>query len=74
MRLSRIAILAVKGSCPGIIEKLAEAIGVSNPTVYQYIRENNDELTKAAALKVIREETGLTDAEILEEGEPATAK
>lgn len=75
MRLSRIAILAVRGASPGIIEKLAEAIGVSKPSVYKYINENNDGLTKAAALKVIREETGLTDQEILEEEtESASAK
>jgi plasmid maintenance system antidote protein VapI len=73
MRLSRISILAVKGASPGIIKRLAEAIGVSEPSVYRFINDNDDNLTKAAALKVIREETGLTDQEILEEGEPVVA-
>lgn len=67
MKLSKIAILAVKGASPGIIPRLAEAIGVNEPTVYKYIRDNNDNLTKAAALVVIREHTGLTDEDILEE-------
>jgi hypothetical protein len=73
MRLSRIAILAVKGASPGIIKKLAEAMVVSEPSVYRFINDNDDNLTKAAALKVIREETGLTDEQILEEGEAVTA-
>jgi plasmid maintenance system antidote protein VapI len=67
MRLSRIAILAVKGACPGIIKKLAEAIGVSEPSIYRFINDNDDNLTKAAALKVIESETGLTQEQILEE-------
>lgn len=67
MRLSKIAILAVRGASPGIIKRLAEAIGVSEPSVYRFINDNDDNLTKAAAIKVIREETGLTDDQILEE-------
>lgn len=67
MRLSRIAILAVKGASPGIIKLLAEAIGVSEPSIYRFINENDDNLTKAAAIKVIELETGLTREQILEE-------
>lgn len=66
MRLSRIAILAVKGASPGIVKRLAKAIATSEPTIYRYINDNDDNLTKAAALEVIREETGLEDSEILE--------
>lgn len=72
MKLTRLTLLAIRGS-KGIVPKLSEALGVSDPTTYAYIRTNSDELTKAAALKVIREETGLTDAQILEETEPASA-
>lgn len=46
---------------------LAAALDVSEATVRRYVSDNDDNLTKAAALKVIREQTGLTDAEILEE-------
>lgn len=76
MRLSKIAILAVKGASPGIVKKLAEAIEVSEPSVYRFINDNDDNLTKAAAIKVIELETGLTREQILEEeqAQPATAK
>jgi hypothetical protein len=66
MRLSKLAILAVRGACPGIIKDLAVAIGVSEPSVYKYIQENNDNLTKAAGIKVISEYTGLSQEDILE--------
>jgi transposase len=65
MKLTKIALLALRGAKDSK-RKLAEALDVSEATVYRWISENNDSLTKAAALKVIREETGLTDAEILE--------
>lgn len=67
MKLSKIAILAVRGACPGIIKKLSDVGLGSEPTIYRYINDNDDNLTKAAALRVIREETGLTDDQILEE-------
>lgn len=47
--------------------KLALALNVSEQTANRLIKNNSDDLTKAAALKVIREETGLSDNEILEE-------
>lgn len=43
------------------------SLKVGHTTAYSYIKDNSENLTKAAALKAIREETGLTDAEILEE-------
>lgn len=74
MRLSKIAILVIKGSSPAIVKKLAAALVVSDATIYRYVNdEEDDNLTKAAALAVIREETGLADEEILEQEEP-TAK
>jgi plasmid maintenance system antidote protein VapI len=66
MKITHLAKLAVKGT-DGIIQKLAAALKVTDATVYKYIREDRDDLTKAAALKVIREETGLSDEQILEE-------
>jgi hypothetical protein len=51
---------------------LALALGCSEGSINRYIRENDDNLTKAAALEVIRKETGLTDDEILEK-EPAAS-
>lgn len=70
MKLTKIALLAVKGCGRGMVQRLSDALGVSEPTTYTYIATNSDNLTKAAALAVIREETGLTDEQILE-AEPA---
>jgi len=73
MKLSKIAMLALKGLGSGKKDDLADALGVSIQTLYRYINDNDDNLTKAAALKFIREETGLVDSEILEnETEGAT--
>jgi hypothetical protein len=68
MKLSKIALQKIQDS-RSLPKKLQEALGVSRVTMWKYIKGNDDELTKAAALKVIREETGLTDDQILEETE-----
>jgi AcrR family transcriptional regulator len=73
MRLTHLAIIAIKGS-DDMVSKLAKALDVSPPTIYKYIREKSDDLTKAAALKVIREETGLIDEQILEEVSESEAR
>lgn len=67
MKLSKLAILVIKGSEVDFKERLAEAIGVSIQTFYRYVVENDDSLTKASVLKLIRIETGLSDDQILEE-------
>lgn len=66
MKLSKVAILALKGSGVDFKERLAKSIGVSLQTLYRYIVENDDAMTKAAAMELIREMTGLDDDEILE--------
>lgn len=55
--------------------RIALEMDCSVPTVDRWIKENEDngDLTKAKPLQILREETGLTDAEILEE-EKETAK
>jgi hypothetical protein len=52
----------------GIIRRLADALACSDNTINRHIRENepNGDLTKLAALEVIREATGLSDKQILE--------
>lgn len=72
MKLSKLTILALKGTEVEVRERLANVLGVSLPTLYRYISDNDDTLTKAASLEVIREITGLGDNEILER-EPITA-
>lgn len=74
MKLSNIALERISE------RKILLALALSLDFTEQWMRrviENNKEngpLTTARALQTIKEETGLTDAEILEEGEPATAK
>lgn len=51
---------------PLIRRYLMDALACTEFTISRYIQKNSDNLTKAAALKVIREATGLTDEEILE--------
>lgn len=53
--------------------RLALELGVSENTIRNYINDKSDNLTKAAALNVIKEFTGLTDSEILESEAKATA-
>lgn len=72
MKLTNIAILALKGSDQGIKERIAEAVGVTPSTVYRWISENNKGLTLAASLKIIGNETGLTNEQMLEQEELST--
>ena len=58
MRLSNIVILALKGCDPDFKVRLSVALEVSIATIYRYISENNDNLTKAAAIPIIRELVG----------------
>ena len=68
MKIKNLIIMAIRGNT-NLRKRLKETLDISEPTLYRLITENNsnDDLTKAAALKVIREELGLTDSEILEE-------
>lgn len=67
MTISKIAKLALKGMSREQKDRIAAACGVQPSTVYRWIANDDASLTMAAVLKVIREETGLTDAELLEE-------
>lgn len=73
MKLSKAAILSLRGMSRDQKDKIASAMNVQPSTVYRWISTNDDSLTKAAALLVIREETGLTDDQLLEEEEKETA-
>lgn len=67
MKLSQIALLALRGSDKSVKQRIADEIGVTLASVYRFIQDNDDSLTKAAALKIIREITGLEDSQLLEE-------
>ena len=43
-----------------------DVLGCTEFTIARYIQKNSDNLTKAAAMQVIREVTGMGDEEILE--------
>lgn len=73
MKLSKVAILALKGLDAGRKKALADVLGVNDKTLYRYLNDNDDNLTKAASLQFIRTETGLTDSAILEELEESKA-
>lgn len=68
MKIKNLIIMAIRGNT-ALRKRLKDTLDISEPTLYRLLTENNenDDLTKAAALKVIREELGLTDSEILEE-------
>lgn len=64
MKLTEKALKAIDSM--GIRMKVAIALRKSDDTIKRYIRTNDDSLTKAASLQVIKEETGLTEDEIIE--------
>ena len=65
MKLSQKALKAI--NTPAIRRLLMDVLGSTEFTIARYIQKNSDNLTKAAALQVIKKATGLTDAEILEQ-------
>lgn len=57
----------------GIIGRICAETGKAYPTILRWVDENDEGLTLASALKVIREELGLTDEQILEESTKSAA-
>lgn len=74
MKLTQQVIERIKQ--PQVRRELTVALKCTDQTIIRHIKgnEDNGELTKAAALKVIREVTGLTDQEILETEEMVVTK
>lgn len=66
MKLTPIGIAALRG-IPGLMQKIADSEGVTLRTVQRWVADHNDPLTKAATVKIIKEATGLTEEQILEE-------
>lgn len=66
MKLKKEVLTAI--NTPQTRRLLMDVLKVTEFTIARYIQKNSDNLTKAAAMQVIREVTGLCDAEILEEG------
>lgn len=66
MKIKKLVIMAIRGNT-GLRRRIKEVLDISEPTLQRLLRENDEDLTKASALKVIREELGIDDSEILEE-------
>jgi len=66
MILTKKAIQLVKKNA-GTRIKLAIALDCTDFTILRYLNSNSDNLTKAAAIKIIKKETGLSEKEILTE-------
>jgi hypothetical protein len=65
MVLSQKALKAINN--PETRRRLMDALKCTEFTIARYIQRNSDNLTKAAALQIIREVSGMTDNEILEQ-------
>ena len=63
MKLTQQALNAINN--PATRRRLMDVLGCTEFTISRYIQKNSDNLTKAAAMEVIREVTGLPDNEIL---------
>lgn len=64
MKLTQQALKAINN--PVTRRRLMDVLGCTEFTIARYIQKNSDNLTKAAAMQVIREVTGMGDDEILE--------
>jgi hypothetical protein len=64
MKLTQKALKAINN--PTTRRRLMDVLGCTEFTIARYIQKNSDNLTKAAAMQVIREVTGFADSEILE--------
>jgi hypothetical protein len=65
MKLTKRALKKLTGQ--RTLSRLALALETSEMSIRRYIKKNHPNLTRASALQVIREETGLSDSQILEE-------
>ena len=69
MKLSQQALKAINNR--SVRRRLMDVLDCTEFTISRYIQKNSDNLTKAAAIQVIREVSGLPDEEILEAAEGA---
>ena len=66
MKLKKEVLKAI--NTPQTRRQLMDALKVTEFTIARYMQKNHENLTKAAAMQVIREVTGLPDSEILDIG------
>lgn len=66
MKLSKLALLVLRGDAE-LRDNLRKSMGVSIFTIKKWVRENDDNLTKASVLQIISRETGLSEEQLLEQ-------
>lgn len=67
MKISKVALLALRGMERTERQRLAREMGTTEDTLYRWIRINDEKLTLAANLTVIKKEFGLSDEQVLED-------
>jgi len=65
MKLTKKAIERINGG-GRVMNLIAAEMDCTESTVRRWIKNNDDMLTTAAVLKIIKEETGLNDTQILQ--------
>lgn len=70
MELTEKALAEIKKS-KRLRGRLALELDRTDFTIIRWVESKNDNLTKASALKIIREETGLSDRELIKNGSAA---
>jgi hypothetical protein len=65
MRLSKIVILALKGMNRDERKTLAETMGITEDTLYRWIRTNDEKFTMAGHLLVLQKTFGLEMPQLL---------
>jgi hypothetical protein len=71
MKLKKVVLEVIKDK--RIRRRLADALDTTDQVIVNYIKKNHDNLTKAAALLVIREELKMADDQILESNQVAAS-
>jgi hypothetical protein len=66
MRIKKVMLAAIRGN-KDLRKSIKKTLDISEPTLYRLLTENGDDLTKAAVLKLIRDEFRVSDDEILED-------
>ena len=66
MKIKAEIIEKIKGNL-GLRNQLIELMGVTRGTIYNWLEDNDDNLTKAAPLKLIADHYNMTPDEILED-------
>ncbi len=65
--ISKPALLAIRGLTKEGKKRIADKVGRNLETIYKWIRDNSEEMTKSIVVQAIAEETGLTRDQIIDD-------